>query len=371
MFECTSAVVRGKSQPFEITKLQLEDPRPDEVVIEVVGVGICHTDIVVRDQYYPTPLPAVLGHEGAGVVLKVGSAVTKVVPGDHVVLAFGSCGKCENCQKGEAGYCLEFFGYNFGGSRSDGSTPYHCCDGTRVSGCFFRQSSFGTHALATERNVVKIDRSVPLELMGPLGCGISTGAGTVMNALRPTAGTSIAIFGAGSVGLAAVMAAKVVGCTTIVGVDVNDERLELAKELGATHVINGRDGDSVKAIQALSGGLGVHYSLECTSIPAVFRQAVDCLRLTGVCALVGAAALGTEVTFDMNSILFGRTIRGVIEGESVPDTFIPQLIELWKQGRFPFDKLIEFYDLDEINEACAASETGKVLKPVLRPRKAA
>lgn len=167
MFECTSAVVRGKSQPFEITKLQLEDPRPDEVVVEIVGVGVCHTDIVVRDQYYPTPLPAVLGHEGAGIVIKVGSAVTKVVPGDHVVLAFGSCGKCENCRKGEAGYCLEFFGCNFGGSRSDGSTPYRCCSGERVSGCFFSQSSFGTHALATERNVVKIDKRVPLEIMAP------------------------------------------------------------------------------------------------------------------------------------------------------------------------------------------------------------
>ncbi|PDT50105.1 alcohol dehydrogenase [Sinorhizobium fredii] len=367
MIECVSAVVDGKSEAFRLTKLMLEEPRPDEIVVEIVGVGICHTDIVVRDQHYPTPLPAVLGHEGAGVVVKVGSAVTKVVPGDHVVLAYGSCGKCENCQKGEAGYCLDFFGYNFGGSRSDGSTPFHSEDGKRISGCFFCQSSFGTHALATERNVVKVDKEVPLEILGPLGCGISTGAGTVMNALRPIAGTSIAVFGAGSVGLAAIMAAKVVGCTTIIAIDINEERLALAKELGATHTINGRSGDAVSTIQRLTDGLGVHYSLECTSIPAVFRQAVDSLRLTGVCALVGAAALGTEVSLDMNSILFGRTVRGVIEGESVPDTFIPQLISLWKQGRFPFDKLITFYQLDEINQACADSESGKVLKPVLRP----
>ncbi|WMY09563.1 NAD(P)-dependent alcohol dehydrogenase [Paraburkholderia phenoliruptrix] len=367
MFECIAAVVNGKSQAFQLTRLTLDEPRPDEVVVEIVGVGVCHTDIVVRDQYYPTPLPAVLGHEGAGVVVKVGSAVTKVAPGDHVVLAYGSCGKCENCQKGDAGYCLEFFGYNFGGGRSDGSTPYHAEDDKRISGCFFCQSSFGTHALATERNVVKVDKDVPLEILGPLGCGISTGAGTVMNALRPIAGTSIAVFGAGSVGLAAIMAAKVVGCTTIIAVDLNYDRLKLAKELGATHAIDGRSGDVVGEIQKLTGGLGAHYSLECTSIPAVFRQAVDCLRLTGVCALVGAAALGTEVSLDMNNILFGRTVRGVIEGESVPDIFIPQLIALWKQGRFPFDKLITFYDLKEINQACADSVSGKVLKPVLRP----
>ncbi|WP_298283163.1 NAD(P)-dependent alcohol dehydrogenase [Acidocella sp.] len=366
MVSCTCAVVHGKSQRFSVETLTLDEPRAGEVLVEIVGVGICHTDIVVRDQYYPTPLPAVLGHEGAGRVMKVGAGVTKVAPGDHVVLAFGACGECLNCKQGKPGYCLNFFGYNFAGSRPDGSKPYKTAEGAEISGCFFSQSSFGTHALALERNVVKIGKDVPLELMGPLGCGISTGAGTVMNALKPAAGSTIAIFGAGSVGLSAVMAAKTVGCATIIAVDLNQGRLALAQELGATHVINGRDGDTVAAIQALTDGLGVNYSIECTSVPAVFRQAVEALRVTGECALVGAAALGTEVTFDMNAILFGRSVRGVIEGESVPDIFIPQLIELWKQGRFPFDKLVKFYPLAEINEAVAASETGAVLKPILR-----
>jgi aryl-alcohol dehydrogenase len=366
MVSCTCAVVHGKSQRFSVETLTLEDPRPGEVLVEIAGVGVCHTDIVVRDQYYPTPLPAVLGHEGSGRVLKVGAGVTKVEPGDHVVLAFGSCGECINCKQGKPGYCLNFFGYNFAGCRPDGSKPYQAADGSPISGCFFSQSSFGTHALALERNVVKIGKDVPLELMGPLGCGISTGAGTVMNALRPGAGSSIAIFGAGSVGLSAVMAARAVGCTTIIAVDLNQDRLNFALELGATHAVNGREGNTVEKIQALTGGLGVEYSIECTSVPAVFRQAVDCLRVTGQCALVGAAALGTEVTFDMNAILFGRSVRGVIEGESVPDIFIPQLIELWKQGRFPFDKLVRFYQLEEINEAIEASENGSVLKPILR-----
>jgi aryl-alcohol dehydrogenase len=367
MLECTAAVVRESKKPFTIETLHLEDPRQDEVLVRIVGTGVCHTDMIVRDQYYPTPLPAVLGHEGAGVVEKIGTAVTKVKPGDHVVMAFGSCGHCLNCQSGQPSYCLDLYGQNFGGSRPDGTTPYSNAAGERISGCFFCQSSFGTHALARERNVVKIDPTVPLEIMGPLGCGISTGAGTVINALRPKAGTSIAIFGAGSVGLAAVMAAKVCGCATIIAVDLHDARLNLALELGATHTINARTKNPVQEIQALTGGLGAHNTIESTAVPQVFRQAVEAARVTGTCALVGASALGTEVTFDMNSFLFGRTVKGVIEGDSIGDIFIPQLIELWKQGRFPFDKLIKFYDLSEINEACAASENGSVLKPVLRP----
>lgn len=367
MLQCTAAVAREAKAPFVIETITLEDPRPDEVIVRIAGTGVCHTDIVVRDQYYPTPLPAVLGHEGAGVVERVGAAVTKVQPGDHVVMAFGSCGKCANCEAGKAPYCLEFFGYNFGGSRADGTSPINGQAGERISGCFFCQSSFGQFALAKARNVVKIDKSVPLDLMGPLGCGISTGAGTVINALHPPAGSSIAVFGAGSVGMAAIMAARVVGCTTIIAVDLNQSRLKLALELGATHTINASTQDAVAAVQALTGGLGAHFSVECTGVPKVFRQAVEALRVTGTCGLIGAAPLGTDVSFDMNNILFGRTIKGVVEGDSNADIFIPQLIELWKQGRFPFDKLIKFYDLKDINQACAASEDGSVLKPVLRP----
>lgn len=361
-----AAVVRSKSGPFYVEPIDLDDPRDEEVLVKIHGTGVCHTDIVVRDQYFPTPLPAVLGHEGAGVVVKVGSKVTKVAPGDHVVLTYASCGVCANCQKGLYGYCSDLYGRNFSGGRPDGSSP--CCarDGTRLSGYFFAQSSFADHALASQRNVVKIRKDVPIEMMGPLGCGIQTGAGAVMNALKPGAGTSIAIFGAGSVGLSAVMAARVVGCTTIAVVDINESRLALAKELGATHVINGASQDAVKEIQAITGE-GVQYSLECTGLPKVVRQAVDCLRLTGVCGVIGVAPLGTEFSLDMNAILFGRTVRGIIEGDSVPDVFIPQLVDLWAQGRFPFDRLIQFFPLDKIDDAVHASERGEVLKAIVRP----
>ena len=366
MPETKAAVVRETGGHFTIETLQIEDPRDDEVLVRIAGVGLCHTDLVVRDQYFPTPLPAVLGHEGSGVVERVGKAVTKVAPGDHVVLSFASCGQCANCRRGLPGYCPDLYGRNFTGARPDGSTP--CCDahGKSVSAYFFAQSSFAELALATERNVVKIDPEVPLEIMGPLGCGIQTGAGAVLNALRPEAGSSIAIFGAGSVGLAAVMGAHVAGCAQIVVVDRMPARLALARELGATHVLEAAD-DIAAQIVALTGD-GAQYALECTGLPAVARQAVDCLRLTGVCGIIGVSPLGTEITLDMNGILFGRTVRGIIEGDSIPDIFIPRLIALWKQGRFPFDKLIQFYPLGDIEAAVAASESGEVLKPVLRPQ---
>lgn len=362
-----AAVIREKSGIFNIEPIELDEPRDNEVLVKIHGTGVCHTDIVVRDQYFPTPLPAVLGHEGAGVVVKVGAAVTKVGVGDHVVLSYASCGTCINCLKGMWGYCSDLYGRNFSGGRPDGSSP--CCgrDGKRLSGYFFGQSSFADHALASERNVVKIRRDVPIEIMGPLGCGIQTGAGAVINALKATAGSSIAVFGAGSVGLAAIMAAKVVGCTTIIAIDLNEARLKLAKELGATHTVQASQGDIVKQVTELAGGEGVQYSLECTGLPAVLRQAVDSLRLTGVCGVIGVAPLGTEVTFDINSLLFGRTVRGIIEGDSIPDIFIPQLVDLWQQGRFPFDKLITFFPLSEIEDAVQASERGDVLKAVVRP----
>ncbi|MFI6366338.1 NAD(P)-dependent alcohol dehydrogenase [Nocardia sp. NPDC050630] len=362
--QITAALTEDKGAEFTLTPLELDAPRPGEVLVRLVGSGVCHTDLIVRDQWYPVPLPAVLGHEGAGVVEAVGANVTAVAPGDHVVMTFNSCGGCRTCVSGRPAYCDQFFAYNFAGTRIDGSTPLHR-DSADIHAVFFGQSAFATHAVATETNVVKVDRSVPLELLGPLGCGIQTGAGAVLNTLHPPAGSSLAIFGAGSVGLSAVMAAVVAGCTTIIAVDLNPQRLELARELGATHMINGGEGDTVARIQELTSGLGVDYSIETTAVPTVLRQAVDALNQGGTCGLIGAAAVGTEAAIDMSVLLFGRTVRGIVEGDSVPRTFIPKLVELYKQGRFPFDKLIKTYPFSEINTAVADSEKGVTLKPVL------
>ena len=361
----TAAIVHEEAQPFSVEDLELEEPRADEVLVRIVATGMCHTDVIVRDQWYPVPLPAVLGHEGAGVVERAGEGVIKVQPGDHVVLSFASCGECPNCLSGWPTYCLNFYDQNFGGSRPDGSNALSK-EGDAVHGRFFGQSSFASYAVAAERSVVKVREDVPLEMLGPLGCGVQTGAGSVLNTLRPEAGSSIVVFGTGAVGMSAIMAAAIAGCTTIIGIDVKLSRLELARELGATHTINGAETDVIEEIGGITGG-GANYSLETTAVPAVFRQAVDCLAPIGVCGLVGAAPLGTEASLDMNNILIpGRTVRGIVEGDSVPDIFIPRLIELYDKGRFPFDRLIEFYDLQEINQAASDAEEGTTIKPVIQ-----
>jgi aryl-alcohol dehydrogenase len=361
----TAALTETRGAPFALTSLELDDPRPGEVLVRMVGSGVCHTDLIIRDQWYPVPLPAVLGHEGAGVVEAVGGGVGYVRPGDHVVLTFNSCGGCRMCDAGRPAYCDGFFGCNFGGARPDGSSPLRRTAGGDVHGVFFGQSAFATHALANERNVVKVDRDAPLELLGPLGCGVQTGAGAVLNSLDPPAGSSIAVFGTGAVGMSAVMAAVIAGCSTIVAIDLNERRLELARELGATQVINAAADDPVERLRALTGGLGADYTLDTTAIPSVLRQAVDALANGGTCGVIGAAALGTEVSLDMTTLLFGRSVRGIVEGDSVPRRFIPMLADFHRRGRFPFDRLIRTYAFEDINQAVEDSEKGNTLKPVL------
>lgn len=334
----------------------------------MVATGICRTDLIIRDQYYPVPLPAVLGHEGAGIVEVVGSAVTTLSPGDHVVMTYMSCGRCRPCDRGEPAYCEHFYGLNFGGAYGDGTTALTAYDGDALHDHFFGQSSFATHAIAKERSLVKVRKDAPLEWLGPLGCGIQTGAGAVFNVLKLRAGSRFAAFGAGAVGLSAVMAARVAGAATIVAVDVVPSRLALARELGATHVVNSGEEDAVSRIREITRH-GMDSTLESTGYPEVLRQAVDALGIRGVCGVVGAPQLGTDASFDVNEVLrSGLSIRGIVEGDSIPHSLIPELIELHLQRRFPFDKLITFYDLEDLNRAAADVEAGVTIKPVLRMR---
>ncbi|HEU4854468.1 MAG TPA: NAD(P)-dependent alcohol dehydrogenase [Nitrosospira sp.] len=363
--EIRAATIRQKGGPFRIENLTLDEPRPEEVLVRIVATGMCHTDMVARDQLYDVPLPIVLGHEGAGVVERVGSHVKKVAAGDHVVLTYMWCGHCRSCLQGDLTYCQNFYALNFGGAREDGSSSTRDAHGS-LHDHFFGQSSFGTFALTHERNAIKVPKEAPLELLGPLGCGIQTGAGAVMNALKVGPGDSFAAFGGGAVGLSAVMAARVAGATTIIAVDVVPSRLELARELGATHTVNSRETDPVAAVRKISGG-GVEYTLESSGRPEVLRQAIDALAIRGTCGIVGAPALGTEASFDVNGVMTtGKRIIGIIEGDSTPDLFIPALVELYMQGRFPFDKLVKFYPFDRINEAAEDSEKGITIKPIIR-----
>jgi aryl-alcohol dehydrogenase len=361
-----AAVTRAKSAPMSLETIELESPRTDEILVKLVATGICHTDIAMRDQAYPVPQPIVLGHEGAGIVAAVGSAVRKVKLGDRVVMTFNSCGRCVSCKDHAPTYCYEFFGYNFAGGRPDGSSPLSK-DGKSIHGNFFGQSSFASHALCHERNVVKVPDDVPLEFLGPLACGIQTGAGGIINSLKVGMGQTLAVFGVGSVGLSAVMAARLVGAATIIAVDLNESRLKLAKELGATHVINAGAASAVEEIRGLTGGAGVDFTFESTGIIPVLRQAIDALAPRGTCGFVGASPAGSEIAVNVTDIMTGgRKIQGIVEGDSNPDLFIPRMIEFYKQGRFPFDKLISFYPFAEINTAIHDSENGKAVKPVVR-----
>ncbi|GAA1555005.1 NAD(P)-dependent alcohol dehydrogenase [Actinomadura kijaniata] len=358
-----AAVLRAHDAPYAMESLELRDPGPGELVVRIAGTGMCHTDLLGRAPDDRVAKPVVMGHEGAGTVEAAGPGVA-LEPGTPVVLSLDSCGACANCRAARPGNCARMAALNMYSAPLDGVARLTAADGTPVNNRWFGQSSFATHALATVRNTVPIDPDVPLALMGPLGCGMQTGAGSVLVSLGVGAGDSLAVFGAGAVGLAAVMAARVAGATTIVAVDLHESRLDLARELGATHAFDGADEDLAARIRALTpGGEGVQYALDTTAVPEVVSAAVASLRTTGVCGLVGVGA--REYRLDPTLLLMGRTVKGIIEGDVVPQLFIPRLVELWKQGRFPFDRLIETYPLADVNRAEADSLSGKVVKPVL------
>jgi aryl-alcohol dehydrogenase len=359
------AVVEDAGAPFELRTLEVGPLQADEALVRIEAAGICHTDLTVRGGSFPTPMPVVLGHEGAGVVEETGTAVTRVAAGDRVALSYASCGRCRSCATGRPYYCVEFLPRNFGATRPDGTTALSR-DGRAVHSHFFGQSCFATQAVVPERSLVKLPDDVPFEVAAPLGCGVQTGTGAVINVLRPRAGSSIVVFGVGGVGLSAVMAAALAGCTTIVAVDVKPPRLELARELGATHTLDGDDGDRVEAIKELTGG-GADFTLETSGVPAVLRQAVECLAPDSTCGVVGAPPFGTDAALDVNDVIAaGRTVRGIVEGHSVPELFIPALIDLWRAGRLPVDRLVRTYDFEAINEAAEAAEVGDAVKCVLR-----
>ena len=361
-----AAVVHERSAPFVIDTLELAPPRPDELIVRVVASGMCQTDLHGRDGYYAvTSYPAVFGHEGAGVVHAVGCAVRDFAPGDPVVMSYPWCGECENCRRFRLNYCANARNLKNRGTRADGSTLL-AKDGAAVYGAFFQQSSFGTFALTQARYAVKVRRDAPLHLIGPLACSGQTGAGAVFNVLKPNAGDSFAVFGAGAVGLSALMAAKICGCAPIVVVDVHEHRLALARELGATHTVNANaSSDVVGAVRNAAAG-GVHCAVDTSAVPKALREAIESLITGGTCVLLGSARSGSEASFEMPFLQQGRMVRGVVQGDSVPREFIPTLIDLMLAGRFPLERMIKFYELADINLAAQESSAGIAIKPVLR-----
>ena len=361
-----AAIVREVAKPFSLEDVEVAAPREHEVRVKMVATGMCHTDLVARDGF-PVPLPIVLGHEGAGVVESVGSKVSTVKPGDHVVLSFNSCQACPNCGDHQPAYCYEFMANNFAGLRpADGSTALSQ-DGKQISANFFGQSSFATVAIAHEINTVKVDADLPLDILGPLGCGIQTGAGAAVNSLGLRKGESLAIFGGGAVGLSALLGARAIEAGTVIVIEPNEGRRQLATELGATHTIDPiAEGEGLlDKIKALAGG-GVTHALDTTGIPAVIQVANETLLPRGCLGLIGVPPPEATVPANMMSMLLrGTSIKYILEGDSDPQAFIPRMIDWYKAGKFPFDRLIKKFPFEQINEAAHASESGDAIKPVL------
>lgn len=358
-----AAVSREGAPAPVIETLDLEDPREGEVLVRIVATGICHTDLRVHAGMGPgTPRPIVLGHEGAGVIEKVGAGVKSVAVGDHIVLSGASCGHCPSCQHNAPIFCREMMPRNFGGSRMDRSTSLSK-DGELIHSQFFGQSSFSQYSIADQRSVIEVPKDIPLEILGPLGCGVITGSGAVIEALRARAGDTLAIIGTGGVGLSAVMAARLVGASRIIAIDVLPKRLELAKELGATDTIDASAGNVVEKVRELVPG-GVNYSFNTTSIADNYTIGIDCLAVRGTAGFVTSPR--GEWKPPMFTILAGgRKLQGIIGGDAAPQFFIPMLIDYYRQGRLPFDRLIRFYRFDEIATAFEDMARGETIKPVL------
>ena len=361
----TAAVARTPGADFTLETVELDEPRADEIRVRIHAVGLCHTDLVARDGAMPFALPAVLGHEGAGVVEAVGAGVTKVATGDRVAITFRSCGACARCKSGDPAYCHSMPAMNYIGMRLDGSKSIHQ-DGADLASNFFGQSSWATHALTYERNVIKLPADMPFEVAGPMGCGIQTGAGGIMKALACESGSSLLILGGGAVGLSAVMGAKIQGCGTVIVVEPHAVRRSLALELGATHVIDPvAEPDLAAAVRAIVA-IGVDYAFDTTGRPDTLTATMACLGPKGVFGIVGIPPAGTPMPGDLGTVLtFGQTVRGIIEGDSDPDVFLPELMTHWREGRLPLERLIKTFPLAQINEAVVAQHHGDCVKVVL------
>ncbi|MGW2572125.1 NAD(P)-dependent alcohol dehydrogenase [Streptomyces sp. NPDC001537] len=358
-----AALVEAPSGPFTIRDIDIEPPRADEILVRVTATGICHTDLTTRAMWPEQLIPMVLGHEGTGVVEAVGTAVTTVAPGDTVCLSFRSCGACESCADGHPGYCTAFQGLNASGGRGDGTSPLSR-DGAPVFGGFFGQSSFATYAIAYESNTVKIPADLPPEVAAPLGCSVQTGAGAVRNVLRPEPGTSLVVFGAGAVGLSALMAAVALGCSPVVAVDPVASRRALAEELGAKATLDpGAVEDMAAAVRDVTGG-GAHFAIDTTAVPAVINQAIGALRPMGGLALAGIGA--PEAALDVMSVIGkGLSVHGVIEGDARPADFLPWLIDRYREGKLPVERLVTSFPFAEIETAAQAAVSGQAVKPVV------
>ncbi|KAN0099852.1 alcohol dehydrogenase [Hyaloscypha variabilis] len=364
------------SGDWKLENVSLRPLKDDELLVRIVACGICLADVhfgdVAKEDAKDNPMifyPRVLGHEGSGYVEKIGQSVTTAKPGDSVILSYMSCGKCYTCNDGHPAYCVDLMTLNFIGEdvyMSELSTKHS------IGGQFFGQSSFASRTVVKERAVVNlkgiVDNEEDLKMLCPLGCGVQTGSGTMINIGGAKKGDDVAVLGVGSVGLSAVMGAKLQGCKTIVAIDRVQSRLELAKELGATHMINTSDSsvDLVADVLKATNGVGVRIALDTTGVQSLARLSFDFVRCHGRILQNGLAK--PEDTWDvpmaelMNS---GKQIIGAVQGDAVPQDYIPKMIQWFREGKFPINKMVKFYAVQDFQHALEDMRSGRTVKPVL------
>lgn len=361
-------VLAEKDASFSEQEIDLAEPGRDEVLVRIVASGVCHTDAITRAGDMPMPFPSVLGHEGSGIIEAVGDGVTQVAEGDRVIIGWPWCGECKNCLDGQPRYCLRSGEALVSGRRFKGElrgTSAYSQDGEELNGHFFGQSSFAAYSIARADALVKVPGDAPLELLGPLACGLATGAGAVFNEARPRLGDSILVAGVGAVGLAAIMAARNTGVTRVIALDVHDNRLDLAGEFGATHTINSTSADVVSEVAKITGST-VDFAFDCTGVIGVIETIAETVGMLGTLVLIGGAPAEASFSLDHLSTLWGKRVIGVLGGGGRSGQLISGLVDLYEQDRFPFDKLVKYYEMTEIETALADSQSGEVIKPILR-----
>jgi aryl-alcohol dehydrogenase len=359
------AAVMNAPGELVVSEVEFGDPGPGEVLVKLVASGLCHTDLGVLAGGIPFATPGIIGHEGAGVVESVGAGVSFVVPGDKVLLSFTSCGDCAACNSMHPAYCETWLSRNLLGMlRLQGSGGV-TREGGSVTTHFFGQSSFGEYSIADERSIVKVDEDADLAVLAPLGCGILTGFGSVWNVLDPGPADIVAVYGTGAVGLSAIIAASLRLPAQLIAIDIVDERLDLARELGATDTINANTENVSERLAELTGGRGVTKSFDTTGSPRVARGALDAAAVRGTVLVCGAPPPGTEIPVDIQGMLTGKVLRGVTMGDTDPRELIPQLVALHAAGKLPLEKLEKTYSLDEIGQAADDMHHGVTVKPVI------
>lgn len=360
-----AAVLYERNAPIVIEDLDLAPPKAGEVLVKIVANGICHSDLSVVRGVLPFPLPTVLGHEGAGIVEEVGAGVTLVKPGDHVVLsAVSYCGHCFHCTNAEFPQCDNAAKMMIRGAMSDGTSRLSK-NGASIHP-MVGLASMAEYAITAEVACVRIPDDVPLEAACLVGCGVTTGVGAALNTANVAAGSSVVVIGCGGVGLNVLQGCVIAGAATIIAVDLLDAKLEVARQFGATHLINAGREDVVKSVRALTDGRGADYSFEVIGTGKTIELAYAVVRRRGVAVVVGAAAREDQVTLPAASFLAEKTLKGSTYGSINPRAFMPRLIDLYRKRKLKLDELItRTYPLADVNEAMAALARGEVVRSVL------